>query len=157
MRKVGALFLGLTFVVAGVCLILFLGEHSVLACSRPDPSQTICQLTNSTLVSQQVTPISQLQSAEITESTSKSRKRRDRSKTYRIVLITSSGRIPFTRAYSSDPDPKERNLAQINAFLSTPSQSSLKIEQDDRGLMILIGSVFIIVGGISGFVGVTRN
>lgn len=54
---------------------------------------------------------------------------------YGVLLQTIEGNVPFTEFYfGSEYDYEERQalISQINAFIENPSQTSLKVQQDDR-------------------------
>lgn len=133
---------GMPFLLAGLAAILFFGEVAILTCTRLEPLQVVCKLTNSSLLRKRITqiPLGELQGADVQVNEDSD------GDTYRVVLITKSDTIPLTSVYSSGQHGKRKKAEQINAFLANPEQTTLTIRQDDRWMFYLGGSVSTLVG-----------
>ncbi len=139
----GVLF-GAPFFLAGLAVILFIGNLSALKCDRVAATQIACKLTSANILRQKIVPIEagQLQGAEVQVNEDSD------GDTYRVVLITKSGKIPLTDVYSSGIGTKYReNVDKINSFIGNPAQESLLIQQDDRWFAYPFGGIFMLVGG----------
>lgn len=130
------------FAAAGFFIITILCKATTLNCNRTEPAQGSCQLVTSGLLQSEVKeiPLNVLQKAEVAES------RSDDGYTYRVTLVTSNGDLPFTSYSSSGEGGKQAIASRINEFVGNPSETSLKVQQDDRLFIFIFGSVFIIVG-----------
>lgn len=134
---------GGVFVLAGSAVVLFFGEVATLTCDRIEMTQVACELTSKRLFKERVTsiPMGHLQGAEVDVN------RDSDGDTYRVVLVTQNGRIPFTNAYSSRAKGKREKVNQIDAFINHSEQKSLTIRQDDRWSAYLFGGLFALSGG----------
>ncbi len=137
-----ALF-GSVIVVAGLTVIVCFGELATLICQRVEPTQGNCQFMQSgVLASDETTiPLNQLQSAKV--DVHKGRK----GTTYRVVLLTNDGYVPFTSSWSPDAEEKQKNADLINAFIGNSGKTSLRVQQDDRLFAYPLGGIFILAGG----------
>lgn len=137
-----ALF-GTPFLLAGLAAILFFGRLSTLKCQRVEPTQGSCQLVNSGLLGSNETkiPLNQLQGAKVDVNEDSN------GDTYRVVLLTNSGEVPFTPVWSSGSGGKQKNADRINAFIGNPEEISLRVQQDDRWFAYPFGGIFALVGG----------
>ncbi|MCS6812096.1 MAG: hypothetical protein NZ772_00750 [Cyanobacteria bacterium] len=137
------MLLNVPFLLSGLTAILILGEVAILTCTRLEPSQVACKLTNGRLLGKQVTqiPAGKLQRADVSVA-----KDDDDGDTYRVVLVTETGTIPLTWAYSSGQRGKRQKAEQINAFLANPEQTTLTVRQDDRWFAYLVGGIFTLIG-----------
>ena len=129
------------FIVPGLLLILFGGQTTTLVCQRTK-SGIDCRVEGNFMgIRMRRTEIPQLQSAEVESSTSS-----DYGTTYRVVLVSKSGKVPLTSSYSGGRDSKQEAVDRINAFIANPSgQPSLQIQRLGwrgwmwGGAMLLIG------------------
>ncbi len=130
------------FVPVGLFVLTTLGKATTFTCTRTEP--TNCQLVASGLLGSQSKqiPLNMLQGAKVEEDNS------DDGNTYRVIILTSSGDIPFTSYLSYGESDKQAIASHINQFLRDPRQTSLIQKQDDRLLMYLFGGSFVIVGFI---------
>jgi hypothetical protein len=148
MTPIAAILFTSVFVVAGLAIILIFGELTTLTCQRVQPTQGSCQFVRSRLLRSGETtiPLNQLQSAKV-DVTASSR----RGNSYRVVLLTYGGEVPFTIASSSDAEGKQENVDKINAFIANPGKTSLRVQQDDRWFIYPFGGSFILLGGLGLF------
>jgi hypothetical protein len=145
-RTFGGLLFGIIFTAVGIGAMLLFGTLSTLTCARDLGDGGRCTLVTSSLRGSQTQEIalSQLTGADVERSTG-SRRERSSSETYRIILLTHKGPIPFTSAYSSGYDSKKDIAERVSAFVIDPSEPNLEVSQDDRWLGYLFGGVF---GGV---------
>jgi hypothetical protein len=65
---------------------------------------------------------------------------------YGVLLQTIEGNVPFTEYYFGNKynyEERQELISQINAFIENPSQTSLRVQQDDR----LFGFVGFCISG----------
>ena len=148
-RCLGMLIVG-AFPVFGMLVILvdsifFPKVH--LSCSRAnvlsvdtEPAQIVCSLTSSSVWSENVNIIKHLQGAKADISYAGG------DRTYRVVLITDSKKIPLTEEYVSSKSEISQHVAEIKAFINNPGESPLNIYEDHRWISYLAGVGFIIFG-----------
>ena len=131
------------FVVAGLAVIIIFEELSTLTCQRVQPTQGSCQFVHSGLLGSDETtiPLNQLQSAKVDVYEN------HKGDTYRVVLLTDGGKVPFTSAWSSGAEEKQKNTDRINGFIGNPEKTSLLVQQDDRWFAYPFGGIFILAGG----------
>jgi hypothetical protein len=143
-------FFGGVFVVSGLVVIIFFGKVATLRCQRIEPTQGSCQLMRSGLLgSDEIKiPLNQLQSAKVDVNKDSD------GDTYRIVLLTDGGKVPFTSIWSSGEEGKQEKADEINAFIGNPDKTSLRVQQDFRWFAYPFGGIFILFGG--GFMTLTR-
>ncbi|MBD2022261.1 hypothetical protein H6F43_18940 [Leptolyngbya sp. FACHB-36] len=144
---------GFVFAAAGALAIVLFAKLDVLSCSRAPLTDSLCHLKRSSVLGSttQTIPLSTLQGAEI-ETTSSS----DGGSTYRVVLLTPQGTVPFTDYFSSGYSSKEAKATQIQTFAKS-FEPSLLIEEDGRWLAFPFGALFIGVGSaIALFLGRTH-
>ncbi|MBD1863755.1 MULTISPECIES: hypothetical protein [Trichocoleus] len=141
-RPIWLWLFGLIFAGAGLAAIATFGKVVTLNCNRTAPVQSNCQLKAAGLLglAAQETALDSLQSAKVERSSSSD------GDTFRVVLVTNQGEVPFTDYYSSGENGKQEIATQISTFLSSPQASSLTLQQDDRWFMFMFGSVFVIAG-----------
>lgn len=132
--------LGISFLLAGLALTLLLSRVVTLTCDRSLPPNGACTLTSSNYVTSKTyeLPLDQIQGAEVQISYGDS----DSDDTYRVVLITTQGTVPFTGYYSSGSQKKQQTADQVNRFLTYESQQNLSLKVDDRVWMSILGGVF---------------
>jgi hypothetical protein len=141
LRPVGLWIFGGIFAVAGLAVIVFLGRATTLTCRRAEPTQVSCELMESGLPGLQLREISvsRLYGAEAETSTSSD------GNTYRVVLLTSEGKVPFTAIYSSGSEAKQTTASHIATFVHT-SEETLTAQDDSRWFAYPFGSIFVAAG-----------
>ena len=146
---------GFILVVAGACVILFLGSDVTLTCKR---STDTCVLEKTNVFGRKEVvaslPLSRVKSAEVVshQAISKAQKRNP---TYQIVLKTDDGNIPFSNAWTGEIRAHKQNVAKINNYLSS-SNESLVVVQFAKTVKY-VGYLFLAVGCFAllrGFLGV---
>jgi hypothetical protein len=157
-RKAGgctSLISGFILVVAGACVILFLGSDVTLTCKR---STDTCILEKTNVFGRKEVvaslPLSRVKSADV-ESHQAISKAQNRNPTYQIVLKTDDGNIPFSNAWTREIRAHRQNAAKINNYLSS-SKESLVVVQIAKTVK-LVGYLFMAVGCFAllrGFLGV---
>jgi hypothetical protein len=157
-RKAGgctSLISGFILVVAGACVILFLGSDVTLTCKR---STDTCILEKTNVFGRKEVvaslPLSRVKSADV-ESHQAISKAQKRNPTYQIVLKTDDGNIPFSNAWTREIRAHRQNAAKINNYLSS-SKESLVVVQIAKTVK-LVGYLFMAVGCFAllrGFLGV---
>jgi hypothetical protein len=130
---VGGIFTGVGSTV-GVAV----GGETVLRCDRTSPPAQ-CQLSSFNLLGHrrdQAFDIASLQGAEVQTSYNS-----DGDTTYRVVILTGQGPIPFTESYSSGLANYRQQASEINQFVQMPTTPSLHLHQSNAwfGLIFLIG------------------
>ncbi len=143
MMAMWTVLFGSVFVVAGLAAMVFFGELATLTCQRLEPTQGSCQFVRSGLLGSDETtiPLNQLQSAKVDVIAS------SKGDTYRVVLLTDGGKVPFTTASSSGAEGKQKNADRINAFIGNSGKTSLRVQQDDRWFAYPFGGIFVLLGG----------
>jgi hypothetical protein len=131
---------GVSFVLAALAIIIFYGRRITFTCQRVEPTQGNCQLMSFGLLgSNEITiPLNQLQGAKVDESSD--------GDTYRVVLLTNDGDVPFTPICSSGAGEKQKNVNLINAFIGNTEKTFLRVQQDDRLSAYFLGGIFLIGG-----------
>jgi hypothetical protein len=157
-RKAGgctSLISGFILVVAGACVILFLGSDVTLTCKR---STDTCLIEKTNVFGRKEVvaslPLSRVKSADV-ESHQAISKAQNRNPTYQIVLKTDDGNIPFSNAWTREIRAHRQNAAKINNYLSS-SKESLVVVQIAKTVK-LVGYLFMAVGCFAllrGFLGV---
>jgi hypothetical protein len=144
---------GLVFLGVGLAVMWWMGALTTLTCPaaeapgvRPAGACTLTQTNVFGRVSRTVTmPATELLGARLEVSSDD-----DDGDTYRVVLRTERGEVPFTDYYSSDRAPKDKVLAAVNAYVADPAGPRLEAGQDERLFALIFGGVFALVGlGIS--------
>lgn len=133
---------GAIFVASGLFITAEVGKLTVFNCNRVEPSQGLCTLKASSLLkteSQEI-QLATLQGAIVDEIHS------SKGTTFRLVIVTTNGEIPFTSYYNPNQIGKQINATRITDFISQPTATSLTIRQDDRGSTVLFGGVFVAGG-----------
>lgn len=136
--------MALLFIVSGLAVLLTFGNRTTLSCDRSQPPVGVCTLRTENILSRKEKPIAvnQLLGAYVDETIGKD------GPTYRVVLQTTSGDIPFTNIYSSGSADKQQMADQINKFLQYSSLSTLLVKSDSRIVMVIFSGVFVGVGGL---------
>jgi hypothetical protein len=133
---------GLIFAGVGFSMITSFGKVITIQCDRIAPIQSQCQLKSAGFfgMAAQEKPLNGLQGATVDRSSG------SRGSTFRVVLLTNEGKVPFTDYYSSGENGKREIATRISTFLASSQTSSLKLQQDDRWFMFAFGSLFVVAG-----------
>jgi hypothetical protein len=136
------LLIGTVILVMGIGVMATFGKLTTLECKRIEPRLVACDLITSSMLGKHVTPIStgELLGAEVEINSDSD------GDSFRIVLGTQHGKIPFTDYYSSARKQKAQTADQINVFINTSTEASLKVYQDDRWFAYPFGIIFAVVG-----------
>lgn len=142
LRPVWVWILGGMFAACGFSLIAIFAQVTTFTCTRIEP--TNCKLVTSGLLASKPKEFSlnMLQGAKV-----EGDNRSGRNSTYRVIILTSNGKVPFTSYFDSDHSKKETIVSHITNFVSNPKITSLTEKQDDRLWMYLIGGIFV-TGGL---------
>ncbi|MEH2276174.1 MAG: hypothetical protein V7K40_15645 [Nostoc sp.] len=145
LRPVRVWILGGILAAAGFSVIAIFAQVTTFTCTRIEP--TNCKLVTSGLLASKPKEFSlnMLQGAKVEESSNDSHG----NSTYRVVILTSNGEVPFTSYFDSDHSKKETIVSHITNFISNPKITSLTEKQDDRLWMYLIGGIFVSGGVIT--------
>ncbi|HLO49068.1 MAG TPA: hypothetical protein VK211_11690 [Kamptonema sp.] len=133
--------LGVLFIAAGIAIILSFAQVTTFTCN---PNSNKCELIVSKSIDSEVReiPLTELQGAKIEFGA------RPNADTYRIVLLVKNNKIPLSPIYSNlDGEKKEAMVSEINNFVKSPDKSTLKVQEDDRGVTWGLG-VVLIAGGL---------
>jgi hypothetical protein len=126
---------GTPFLLLAVGLYLWLAERSVLHCEH-QAGAALCRLDSvRTLTSHsQSFPPDSLRGAELDETTHYDPDDHTTTTSYRIVLLTSTGKRPMSLSSTNGQSRSAtaENVRLINDFLKTPQQATLEIGQDNR-------------------------
>jgi len=130
--------LGLLFFIAGLAVMLFLGNKVTLECDRTSPAEANCTLSTATMIRtrERVIPVASMTGAVVDVNHG------DDGDTYRVVLQTTSGSVPLTSIYSSGARAKQQAADQINSFLRYETQPTLFIKADDRIWIAIFSGIF---------------
>ncbi len=122
--------------------LCFLGELVTLTCQRVELTQGSWQFVRSRLLGseERTIPLNQLQSAKVDANES------SKGDTYRVVLLTDGDKVPFTSAWSSGAEEKQKKSDQINAFIGNSGKTSLRVQQDNCWVAYPFGGIFILLG-----------
>lgn len=133
---------GLIFAGVGLSVIMGFGKIVTLNCNRITPTENNCQLKSAGLldIGTQERKLEALEGARVERSSSSD------GDTFRVVLVTNQGEVPFTDYYSSGQHGKQEIATRVSTFLDSSQASSLTLQQDDRWFMLMIGGVFVVVG-----------
>ena len=130
--------LGLLFFIAGLAVMLFLGNKVTLTCVRSLPPPGVCTLRSANMVRarEKTFNISEINGATVDVSYG------DDGETYRVLLQTTSGSVPLTSYYSSGARAKQQAANQINSFLMYDTMQTLTIKADDRIWVAIFSGIF---------------
>jgi uncharacterized RDD family membrane protein YckC len=147
-RPWGAAFFSIVFILVGMGVLL-LSSSATLTCER---AADACTLERTSVIggSSENLVLGEVQSAFVEE-----RRSGEGGATYRVVLETDRGTLPFLQSTSSGRKAKDAVAQQINGFLGDPSAPSLVARQDDRSVPILFGSLFAGIGVLIALFGAT--
>jgi hypothetical protein len=139
------LIFGLSFALAGLIVTFFFGRSFDLHCVRRESKQIDCNVTQKLLGYQELgqTSVTAIQKAEVDESTDS-----DGDTTYKVVFITSKGRVPLTSFSSSGYNAKADLAHQINNFINADQQASLDIQLKMEWWILIFLFLFTGVGVI---------
>ncbi|NER34155.1 MAG: hypothetical protein F6J93_08950 [Oscillatoria sp. SIO1A7] len=146
LSNVPMLLIALALFFLGPVTIAAFAKVTTLKCDRPEPERVICELTSSGFVSENVTLIEDLQGAKIQSSTDS-----DGDTSYKIVLIANNNKIiPFNNVSSigGTTDSMNENVDKINFFINNVAETSLTAREDDRFIVSLFASFFMLLGGV---------
>ncbi|MGB3491969.1 MAG: hypothetical protein WBA57_04535 [Elainellaceae cyanobacterium] len=116
-------------------LPIALTSKQELTCDRaPAPGQ--CELQGQKLFGNATLKTFQL--PQIQRAVLESSRDSDGDPTYRVVLLTEAGKVPFMSEYQSGRSRHQDNADKINAFLQNSEQLSLYVEHDDRWSYLLV-------------------
>lgn len=123
----------------GAFFTYLLGKEHTLTCTHRDGA-TPCaiHITWMGLVDLSVQPLDGLRSASVEENC-------DEDCTYRVLLETRGGMIPFPAVYSSGSVDKTKTAEQINQFMANAEQPTLQVKTGG-GFFVLIPAAFMAVG-----------
>jgi hypothetical protein len=65
--------------------------------------------------------------------------------TYHLVLVQPNGAI---RSYGGDPTAIAKRVAEINAFISNPEQSSVRFTHDNRSTTLTFAALFVLAAAL---------
>jgi hypothetical protein len=127
LRPMGLWIAGILLGSAGSFAFIIL-QNTTLTCSRNEPAN--CQLVTSRLLglnSKRIIPVNTLRGATVEESGD------DEGIYYRVIILTTGDKIPFTYYYSNSGfDDKQAIASHIEEFVKNPQITSLKEEQNDQ-------------------------
>lgn len=131
---------GSIFVALGL-LLLSSGKLTTLTCNRSQSNQGSCQLISSGLLGSHVqeTRVSELQGASVEDNPLDN-------DAFRVILLTKSGRAFFSSSSSGNEMEAKTTASDINTFIQDTKQTTLTIEQDERGFYFPIGGSVIAAG-----------
>lgn len=128
-----------TWVMSGVLMGVGLGTGALLMgrstfdCDRTQSDQ--CTITHDYLLRYRTEsfPLVTLQGAEVQTAPAS-----DSNDTYRLLLLTREGPVPFTQSFSSNWSRYTSQANQVTRFVQTPSQPQVRLHQDSRWLGLLV-------------------
>ena len=130
----GVLF-GFPFVAVGLAISVTTANVTTLACQRTEPTQITCQRTIAGLLGTQTTSIPEVRGAGVIKAQGTG-----------VVLSTAQGQVELVNHPMRVGEEQQQLVRQINAFVQTPQQAKLTIQQDDRWEGVLAGSAFFLPG-----------
>jgi hypothetical protein len=152
MASIPTIFLGVFFIQW--FSVNFLQENVTLTCQRVQLTEGSCQLVHHHLlgIDKTTMPLSQVKSAKVDVHVFSGGDTNEviasgHTSTYRVVLLTYTGKIPFNRTWSSGTKEKQENVDQINAFISNPGETSLRVQQGNPWFTYTFAQIFILAGG----------
>jgi hypothetical protein len=130
---------GFVMISFGVVVLFMLGGKNTIICSRSGKQAGKCQIISSSLLVSHTTQLAlkDLQGAELDVSSSSD------SDTYRVVLLTTQGKMPLTSYYGSSSGSQQSVVEQVNAFLKDPALKSLLTTQDEGALPFIIALLMV--------------
>lgn len=146
-RMLGLTLFGGVFLAVGLAVMWFMGAQTTLVCERPEPRAGTCTLTQINVFGR-VNRSESLRLTEIERADVQVSEDDDGDDTYRVVLRTERGTVPFTDYYSSGRNDKREIADRLNAFLEDGAARELEVSQDDRLFASIFGGVFSCAGGL---------
>jgi hypothetical protein len=136
--------LGLIFFITGLATLLFLESKVTLACDRTTAAEANCILRTETLIQtrERVIPVASITGAVVDVSHGED------GDTYRVVLQTTSGRLPLANYYSSGNHDKEQAAGTVNSFLMDDTMQKVYVTLDDRIFMAICSGIFAGTGAL---------
>lgn len=139
---IGTFIMGIIFAATGLSISYFLGNDINFECSR---SSDICVIEESNFLgkikAKKTIVLRKLAGAEVIE-----KKDSEEDSTYKVVLITNQGRIPFSNMSSNDRISHRKISDKINSYVNS-EQESLIINQSCN-IPRVIGFVITGIGGL---------
>ena len=119
------ILIGFIIVMVGLVITYYFGRSADLHCVRTEARQIRCDITQKLLGLQPLGErrVSRIQMAEVDQSIDS-----EGVSTYRVVFVTSDGRVPLTNSTSSDYAPKADLVHQVNNFINSDQQSILDVQ-----------------------------
>lgn len=148
-RPIGIWLMGSILTIVGLVIIILFTRASSLTCQRISPNQGSCELTRSHFLMSKtiIVSINDLKGAEVVMNHARQMDSFFILKPYyRVILVIPTKRIPLTAYGTTTRDQQEAIANKINTFIKNQAKTSLFIERDQRWLIYLVGSIFIVVG-----------
>ncbi len=143
----GTMVFGTVFVSVGIGVMLVASKLYTFDCERLNPpsNQGQCEWVAQGLLGsdRSTLPIETLEDADVEES-----RNSDEGTTYRVVIRTTEGTFPLSNSYSSGRSGKDDITSEIRSFITTETQATLSVQQDDRWFGYLFGGIFGGVGAL---------
>jgi len=139
-----ALTLALVFFSAGLGFTLALAEQVAFQCQRSAIDAVDCTLTTTSLLqtNTQTFPRNYFQGAQVRQGVS-----REGDQMYRVQLLTDTTTLSLTKTMGYGDGSRERAaVEQINQFFQDDTQAVLAIMEDNRGGIVMVGSVMMAAG-----------
>jgi hypothetical protein len=152
----GCFFLscGLGAFLSGITFISSPSPLQTLQCKKNEANQTQCELRNSKILREYVKTF-QIYGSKIEQGPTISRKRSGSLPSYRVLMSTSIGQIPWPEYFTGSGAATDNN--KINYFVSNSGENYLNIRKDDRlnsfvlgfvGLFgLILGIILLFIGG----------
>jgi hypothetical protein len=117
--------IGWLIVMTGLVITYYFGRAANLHCVPSGERQINCTITQKLLGSLALNQsrVNGIQQAEVEESLGD-----EGGSTYRVIFITSNGRVALTSYMSSDYAPKADLVRQVNNFIDSDQQSVLDVQ-----------------------------
>jgi hypothetical protein len=143
-------------ILLGVFFIYLIGQRTQLTCTRASNAEIDCLIESVWMGSVTVSSreASGVRNAYVDESYDDE----DDSYAYRVVLRTTSGDVPVTRAYSSGNTQKREVAEEVNTFIKDQSRTEMVLDFKGAGSIIsaVILGIFLLAG-IAGVIALYRK
>ena len=138
---------GMVFTGVGILSLFFFARTTTLTCERGPKDQISCVKSENLLgmLDFKDEHIPSLENAWVSESCD------DDGCTYRVELDAARGTFHLTSYSSSGSRSKEETASQINSFIHSSSEQTLKIKTSTGLLGLILPAVFILAGLILTF------
>ena len=134
---------GLLLMLGGIVAFFFLGQTSTLVCERFLAGRASCTLQKTLLgLTLSEKPIEALRGARV-----EAYEDSEGDETYKVILMTARGEIPFAGYSSSGYNQKERIAGEVNDFVRDATRPTLHISQSGG-----VGTILVVVFGVFGLV-----